>query len=76
MVPSHCDFCYRNGCLYPYVFSTPTVVLIQFILCYLVFQIKGKVCGICKNSENETLHVRNICFDWSRDDVSFLAYLI
>ncbi|TKW31786.1 hypothetical protein SEVIR_2G129300v4 [Setaria viridis] len=32
--------------------------------------IKGKACGICKNSENETLHVRNICFDWSRDDLA------
>ncbi|KAG2641767.1 heterogeneous nuclear ribonucleoprotein Q-like isoform X1 [Panicum virgatum] len=32
--------------------------------------IKGKACGICKNSENETLHVRNICFDWSKDDLA------
>ncbi|XP_062187246.1 uncharacterized protein LOC133890742 isoform X2 [Phragmites australis] len=32
--------------------------------------IKGKACGICKNSENETLHLRNICFDWSKDDLA------
>ncbi|KAL6871545.1 hypothetical protein ACP4OV_014374 [Aristida adscensionis] len=32
--------------------------------------IKGKACGICKNSENETLHLRNICFDWSPDDLA------
>ncbi|OEL14469.1 hypothetical protein BAE44_0024513 [Dichanthelium oligosanthes] len=32
--------------------------------------IKGKTCGICKNIENETLHVRNICFDWSKDDLA------
>ncbi|CAN6166019.1 unnamed protein product [Urochloa humidicola] len=32
--------------------------------------IKGKACEICKNSENETLHVRNICFDWSKDDLA------
>ncbi|CAL5080040.1 unnamed protein product [Urochloa decumbens] len=32
--------------------------------------IKGKACGICKNSENETLHVRNICFDWSKEDLA------
>jgi hypothetical protein len=49
---------------------------VTFIYWYLNFQIKGKACGICKNSENETLHVRNICFDWSKDDVRFLAYLV
>ncbi|ONM21025.1 uncharacterized protein [Zea mays] len=32
--------------------------------------IKGKACGICKNSETETLHLRNICFDWSKDDLA------
>ncbi|KAK3124900.1 hypothetical protein QOZ80_7BG0595820 [Eleusine coracana subsp. coracana] len=32
--------------------------------------IKGKACVICKNSENETLHLRNICFDWSKDDLA------
>lgn len=32
--------------------------------------IKGKACGICKNSDNETLHLRNICFDWSNDDLA------
>ena len=40
------------------------------------FQIKGKACGICKNNDNETLHLRNICFDWSKDDVCSLPYLI
>ncbi|KAF8690855.1 hypothetical protein HU200_041256 [Digitaria exilis] len=33
-------------------------------------KVKGKSCGICKNTENETLHVRNICFDWSKDDLA------
>ncbi|KAJ1288494.1 hypothetical protein BS78_02G093900 [Paspalum vaginatum] len=33
-------------------------------------KIKGKACGICKNSDNETLHLRNICFDWSKDDLA------
>lgn len=32
--------------------------------------IKGKTCGICKNNDNETLHLRNICFDWSKDDLA------
>ena len=32
--------------------------------------IKGKACGICKNNDNETLHLRNICFDWSKDDLA------
>ncbi|KAL6639412.1 hypothetical protein ACP70R_023142 [Stipagrostis hirtigluma subsp. patula] len=39
-------------------------------LCTATFVIKGKACGICKNSENETLHLRNICFDWSTDDLA------
>lgn len=60
--------------------NVPTLVcllndLVTFIYWYLNFQIKGKACGICKNRENETLHVRNICFDWSKDDVRFLACL-
>ncbi|KQK16421.1 hypothetical protein BRADI_1g28670v3 [Brachypodium distachyon] len=33
-------------------------------------KIKGKACGICKNNDNETLHLRNICFDWSKDDLA------
>ncbi|KAL5199071.1 hypothetical protein ABZP36_002583 [Zizania latifolia] len=32
--------------------------------------IKGKACGICKNDGTKTLHLRNICFDWTKDDLA------
>ncbi|KAF0907834.1 hypothetical protein E2562_020892 [Oryza meyeriana var. granulata] len=32
--------------------------------------VMGEVCGICKNEANETLHLRNICFDWKKDDLA------
>ncbi|EEC77884.1 hypothetical protein OsI_17174 [Oryza sativa Indica Group] len=32
--------------------------------------VKGEACMICKNDANETLHLRNICFDWTKDDLA------
>eukprot|EP00262_Sarcandra_glabra_P021320 TRINITY_DN8956_c0_g1_i2.p1 TRINITY_DN8956_c0_g1~~TRINITY_DN8956_c0_g1_i2.p1 ORF type:complete len:665 (+),score=148.07 TRINITY_DN8956_c0_g1_i2:233-2227(+) len=30
-------------------------------------KVKGKVCGVTRNNDKETLHIRNICTTWTKD---------
>eukprot|EP00268_Persea_americana_P002675 TRINITY_DN10833_c0_g1_i15.p1 TRINITY_DN10833_c0_g1~~TRINITY_DN10833_c0_g1_i15.p1 ORF type:complete len:627 (-),score=140.87 TRINITY_DN10833_c0_g1_i15:768-2648(-) len=30
-------------------------------------KVKGRVCGVLRNNNNETLHLRNICTSWTKD---------
>uniref|UniRef100_A0A0D9Y4P4 RRM domain-containing protein n=1 Tax=Oryza glumipatula TaxID=40148 RepID=A0A0D9Y4P4_9ORYZ len=43
---------------------------VELFLRDLTNRVKGEACMICKNDANETLHLRNICFDWTKDDLA------
>ncbi|XP_077246685.1 uncharacterized protein LOC143886548 isoform X2 [Tasmannia lanceolata] len=34
-----------------------------------VTRVRGKVCGVTRRNDNETLHLRNICTSWTQDDL-------